>query len=139
LNARDPDVVVGAHLAHARHYLVVAESAAPSLAQGPGQLDWLERLSVDHDNLRVAASAFLERGDGADEGLRLVNALHDYWDTRTHLVEGASTITAYLEHPSARQHSEQYVLAACHAIDMLERIGELGRANELVAKAASLA
>ena len=138
LKTRDPGVVDGVRLTHARHYLLLAESAAPSLAQGPGQLHWLERLSLDHDNLRVAAITFELRGE-VDEGLRLVNALHDYWDIRTHMVEGASTITAFLEHPSARQHSEEYVLALCHAIDMLERIGELGRADELVARAENLA
>jgi predicted ATPase/DNA-binding SARP family transcriptional activator len=139
LTARSGTAADIVRLAHARHYLALAEAAAPSLEQGYGQLDWLGRLSVEHDNLRAAANTFTQLAAGADEGLRLVNALHDYWDLGAHFVDGAATTTALLAHPGAIECSEQYVLALCTAVDMLERLGDITRASELADKAARLA
>ncbi|MEP7112488.1 MAG: BTAD domain-containing putative transcriptional regulator [Ilumatobacteraceae bacterium] len=126
-------------VAHARHFLALAEKAAPSLEQGPGQLDWLARLTVELDNLRAAAITFSEHPDGSEEGLRLVNALNLYWDRRALYLEGAATTTALLAHASAVEQSEQYVLALCTGADMLERVGDLERARELADEAARLA
>jgi hypothetical protein len=58
-----------AHDRHAAHYLALAEAAELAL-RGPAQLDRLERLEVEHDNLRAVLSRFLE-GGRIEEAVRL--------------------------------------------------------------------
>jgi predicted ATPase len=70
---------------HAEYFLALAEDAEPHLRGTPGQ--WLDRLDVEHDNLRAA----LDRLDAAGETQllqRLAGALWRYWYLRGHLSEG---------------------------------------------------
>jgi predicted ATPase len=46
---------------HAAYFLALAEPAEAEL-QGPGQLAWLDRLEVEHDNLRAAMSWLVDEG-----------------------------------------------------------------------------
>ena len=71
---------------HAEYFLALAEEAEPEL-KGPNQLDWLERLEVEHDNIRAALSWSLG-GVDADLGLRLAGALWWFWQWWGHLSEG---------------------------------------------------
>lgn len=72
--------------AHATYFLTMAERAEPELA-GPEAGIWLDRLGIEHDNLRGALAWAMERGD-ADTGLRLVAAVFRFWVVRGHLREG---------------------------------------------------
>ena len=47
-----PDDAAVAGGRHARYFQDLAEQAAPEL-RGPAQLEWLARLEIEHDNLRV--------------------------------------------------------------------------------------
>src|SRR5207249_5825571 len=47
---------------HAEHYLALAEHAV-SRPRGPEQLAWLDRLELEHDNLRSALEWSLIRPD----------------------------------------------------------------------------
>ena len=58
-----------------------AESAGPEL-YGPDQGLWLRRLDLDWDNLRAALAFFLAEPDGAEEVLRIGNALYYFLWTR---------------------------------------------------------
>jgi non-specific serine/threonine protein kinase len=71
---------------HARSYLALAAEAERHLA-GHGQKEWIERLALDHANLRAALQWFLDGGDGA-QTLGLCNALWRFWLARGHLREG---------------------------------------------------
>ncbi|NTU81291.1 MAG: helix-turn-helix domain-containing protein, partial [Chloroflexales bacterium] len=71
---------------HAAYYLALAEAAAPQL-RGPDQRRWLDRLEAEHENLR-AACAWLHEARRPQEALRLVGALHWFWDRRGYLHEG---------------------------------------------------
>jgi predicted ATPase/tRNA A-37 threonylcarbamoyl transferase component Bud32 len=72
--------------AHAAYLLVLAEEKA---AEGLGEehTAWLERLELEHDNLRAALDHLVRAGD-ADWGLRLGAALFQFWEEREHLAEG---------------------------------------------------
>ncbi|KAA2261061.1 AfsR/SARP family transcriptional regulator [Solihabitans fulvus] len=62
--------------AHAGHHLDLARRADRQL-RGAGQLDWLARLSAEHENL-LAALRWAAREDRATAG-RLIAALSAYW------------------------------------------------------------
>ena len=57
--------------------------------RGPEQIAWLDRLADDHDNLRAAVGAMLERGDG-HAALDLAPRLWEFWRIRGYLAEGTS-------------------------------------------------
>ncbi len=80
---------------HAAYFLGLAEAAVPRL-RGPEQVRWLDRLEADHDNLRAACAWLLASGR-VEEGLRLVAALHWFWDRRGYFDEGRARIQAALD------------------------------------------
>ncbi|HEU4797445.1 MAG TPA: adenylate/guanylate cyclase domain-containing protein, partial [bacterium] len=51
---RDAGEFATIHTRHRDWYLALAERAAPEILSGPHQRDWLERVDVEHDNLRAA-------------------------------------------------------------------------------------
>ncbi len=71
---------------HADAYLEVAESARAELLTSR-QGHWLQRLTLDHDNMRAALD-WATRNGHADVALRLVGALWRFWQIRGHLQEG---------------------------------------------------
>jgi predicted ATPase/serine/threonine protein kinase len=76
---------------HAEHYAAFAEQAAQQL-NGREHLAWLDRMEAEHDNLRAALSWSLETGAADGErvatGLRLVQALGQFWFQHGHVPEG---------------------------------------------------
>ena len=71
---------------HAEYYLALAEQGASEL-QGPEEATWLERLEIDHDNMRAALSWTLQ-WEEAELGMRLAGALWRFWDMRGYYGEG---------------------------------------------------
>lgn len=71
---------------HARHFLALAESAAPRLL-GADQASDLARLERDSENLRAALAWWAERGED-EAGLRLASALLRFWRTGNRTREG---------------------------------------------------
>ena len=76
---------------HAEQYLSLAERAETGSA---GEMT-ARRLDHEHDNFRAALSWFTNARQ-ADEALRLVSALADYWNVRGHLFEARSHVEAAL-------------------------------------------
>ena len=72
--------------AHAAYCLDLAEHAREEF-KGSDQAAWLERIDVEHDNLR-AALGWLMRTGAAERTLRLASALWWFWWVRGHLSEG---------------------------------------------------
>jgi predicted ATPase/DNA-binding CsgD family transcriptional regulator len=71
-------------LAHARHFLRVAESMVATT-----EADWANRLETEHDNLRTALAWLAAQGRD-EELLRLAAALGEFWDYGGFLTEGRS-------------------------------------------------
>ena len=71
--------------AHTRHFLGLAERAEPEL-RGADQLDWLVRLSAEHDNF-VAALRYAVGARDVPRALRLVSALSWFWLMRDYETE----------------------------------------------------
>jgi predicted ATPase/class 3 adenylate cyclase len=79
---------------HATSFLELAERARPALT-GPDQVEWLRRLSAEHDNLRAALTSSEERGD-LDTALRLAGSLWRFWQFRGHLHEAKTRLEGLL-------------------------------------------
>ncbi len=99
-----------AHKKHRDYFLTLAEEADPKL-RGPEQVRWLSVLETEHDNLRQALTFCLEERDGAEKGLRLGDALHDFWWTRGHLSEGRERLAALLLLPEVQAHPRELAAA----------------------------
>ena len=91
---------------HARWCLELAEEAAPELL-GSNQRAWMDRLTLDHDNLRTAFDWAIESGE-AESAARLGAALWRFWQMRGHLVEGRDRIARALNLPELAQHREAH-------------------------------
>ncbi len=84
---------------HADYFLTLAETAAPKL-HGPDQVAWLDRLALEHDNLRAALNWFVQAGE-AIKALRLATALRYFWRVRGHYREGGERLRQILARPEA--------------------------------------
>jgi predicted ATPase/DNA-binding XRE family transcriptional regulator len=73
--------------AHARHFLALAEEAAPLLT-GPEQVGWLARMEMEHENMRAALHWSIREGGDSELGLRLGRAVAPFWERRGHFREG---------------------------------------------------
>ena len=86
---------------HAEHFLAVAEEAEPYLPAY--QREWIDRLEVEHDNLRAAFDRLESFGE-TQLALRLAGALSRFWLVKGHLAEGRRRLGAALDaddHPTA--------------------------------------
>jgi tetratricopeptide (TPR) repeat protein len=94
---------------HALYFLGFVEWLTADLF-GSDQAAWLARIGDDYDNLRAALQWSLDSDDTA-MGLRMVAALHRFWNMRSDLHEGRGWIAAVLARPQA-QSPENTLLRA---------------------------
>jgi predicted ATPase/DNA-binding SARP family transcriptional activator len=81
--------------AHARYFLDLAEQGEPEL-RGPAQLDWLGRLSAEHDNFAAALRFAIGARDVA-VALRFITALSWFWLMRDYEAEAGEWAAAVRE------------------------------------------
>jgi predicted ATPase/DNA-binding SARP family transcriptional activator len=79
---------------HRDMFIAFAEGAEPKL-KGAEQLEWLDRLEVEHDNLRAAWDCAIE--SDPEVALKLVSALLHFWFMRGNPSEGHEWSTRLLE------------------------------------------
>ncbi len=100
---------------HARYYLRLARRAQDEL-RGPSQLEWLNRLSADHNNLRIALKWTLDSGDrdgnedgdeaelGLELGMHAATALCRFWEMRGYISEGRQWLDDLLAQRAESSH-----------------------------------
>lgn len=84
-----------AHRRHFAHFLALAEEAEPQFT-GKDQQAWLDRIEIEHDNLRAALSRSSDPGADAEAGLRLASAFARFWLVRGYLAESRSWFSRLL-------------------------------------------
>jgi predicted ATPase len=92
--------VEAARRAHAAWCLALAERPASDFclrpaARGPDRRRWLDRLELEHENLRTAL-AWVESVGDAVLGLRLGAALSSFWFLRGYRAEGGAWLDRFL-------------------------------------------
>jgi non-specific serine/threonine protein kinase len=117
---------------HRDFFLALAERGELAL-RGAAQDAWLVRFETEHDNFRAALEWSSTEEGGAEAGLRLAGALHEFWHTRGYWSEGRER----LERALAR--SEEAPVAclpkAIHGTAfIMRRLGEFERAIPLCEK-----
>jgi predicted ATPase/class 3 adenylate cyclase len=96
---------------HLIFYLALAEKARPEFV-GPHQGMWLARLDLERENL-LAAHAWCDRTEtGAEQGLRLVSSVKQYWLNRGLLGLGHRVTVEALARAGAQERS----LTRCRAL-----------------------
>jgi predicted ATPase/class 3 adenylate cyclase len=80
---------------HRDYFLALAREATAHLSSAE-QVEWLDRLQVEHDNLRAALDWRLAE-TGSVEALLLCGTLSRFWWTRGHLSEGRARCARVLE------------------------------------------
>ena len=82
---------------HALAFLDLAEQAAPHLISWD-QKRWLDRLEVDHDNLRAALTWAVDQGE-ANLAMKLAFTVWRFWQVRGHLIEAEDRFRRVLAVP----------------------------------------
>ena len=103
------------HQRHRDYFLAFVEEAEPKL-KSEEQLAWLDRLELEHDNLRAASNYAIE--SDTELGLRLGSALLDFWLMRGNSSEGREYLAKLLE------RTQQWGQAAgrAHALNVAGRL-----------------
>ena len=123
---------------HCDWFLALAEQARPAL-RGPDQAAWVERLELEHDNLRAALAWGIEAGD-AERGLRLAGALWRFWSYRGYLIEGRRWLDAVLALPDAEMTAPALLAEVLFAAGRLtHQQGEYAAAHRRFQAALSIA
>jgi non-specific serine/threonine protein kinase len=73
---------------------------------GPAQFEWLERLEVEHDNLRAAIGWSLENNQ-IRAGLQLAGSLASFWHNNGHVTEGSGWLDKLLKADNGVREEER--------------------------------
>lgn len=120
---------------HLTYFLALAEAAALQMGAA-GNRRWLNRLDLEHDNLRGALRWAWERGAGVD-GLRLAGSLWQFWATQGYIAEGRRWLEAALV--AGRQAPAAERVRALTGAGILAYVqGDFGRAAALHEEALAL-
>jgi tetratricopeptide (TPR) repeat protein len=120
---------------HADHFAGLVAMAEPQLS-GAEQVDWLERLDIEHDNLRFALD-WLAAGENTTAAeLRMAAALGRFWYVRGHIGEGLSGLRHAIDRAgSGDDVSLAKALRAASALAVIQ--GDYPLANEFATRSLS--
>ncbi|MFN8498574.1 MAG: tetratricopeptide repeat protein [Anaerolineae bacterium] len=80
---------------HLQWFLALAQEAAAGM-RGPRQGEWLDRLELEHENLRNALAWSLDDAEAQLDAMRLGAALFWFWYLRGYTTEGRGWLEAIL-------------------------------------------
>ncbi len=86
---------------HCLYFFDLAKQGREGM-QGPQQREWLERLDLEHDNLRAAMMLPQTEDSGVDPlvALKMAVALQNFWILRGLTTEGRMAVGAMMVHPA---------------------------------------
>jgi tetratricopeptide (TPR) repeat protein len=119
---------------HAAYFQNLAEEA---LAEQDEAI-WLERVDMEHGNLRAALSWLLATAGAQERALRLAGALSGFWYVRGYLTEGRSWLDRVLALDAAAVPLEVRAKALDGAGALAELQGDLDRSEALIDDALAL-
>jgi predicted ATPase/class 3 adenylate cyclase len=125
----------GIRRAHAEYYLALGEEDNAKL-RGPHAAKVLERLDVEHDNMRSALQWALKTGE-AELALGLGGALWWFWSVRGHYGEGRRWLEQALA-MDGRTSREPMAMARAGLGALARDQGDLDRAEEAAAEGLEL-
>ncbi len=118
---------------HAEHFMALAQEAEENTRSYSAE--WIERLEMEHDNLRAALDYLA--GSGEDElVLRLAGALSDFWYYGGHVAEGWRRLQGALE--SEERPTAARASALSGAASMAYTRGDAATARLLAEEALAL-
>jgi predicted ATPase/class 3 adenylate cyclase len=113
---------------HARAFAELAHEAS-SQVMGKGSRSSLDRLDLEHDNLRAALAWSMEHD--TEVALNLCHDLWRFWQRRGHLAEGLERAEAALALPHAAAHPEARADALSAAAGLAYWRADAERARDL--------
>jgi len=120
---------------HLSYFLRLAEEVEPKL-RGAQQIDWLNRLKVEHDNLRTALTWSLS--NNVEAGLRLIGAMWWFWRVCGYVGEGCEWMSKMLALPDTMAHTPLRA-KALHGAAFLESVRyDNARAHDFYEESLSL-
>ena len=119
--------------AHATTFLALAEEAGPAL-RGAAELEWLDRLEVEHQNIRAALDWYQQ--NEPRDALRLAAAMSRFWGVRGHFTEGRRRLDALLD--MTRDTTSARVKALNGAASLAIDQGDYPCARDLLGKSIRL-
>ena len=122
---------------HAAYLVTLAERAEPALA-GPEQANWLDRLDLERDNVRRAASRAVGRGD-VETVVRLDAALIRYWRSHADELSVRERVAGILALATTAPPTLSTVKALAGAGDLARSLGEYETAQALFERCLQIA
>jgi predicted ATPase/DNA-binding SARP family transcriptional activator len=120
---------------HAEHFAGLVATAELQLS-GTDQTDWLERLDIEHDNLRVALDWLAAGENTAAAELHMAAALGRFWYVRGHIGEGMSRLQHAIERAGSEDASSlAKALRAASALAVIQ--GDYSLANKFATRSLS--
>ena len=114
---------------HAMAFLDLTEVAASHLFAA-GQPVWLDRLGLDHSNIRAAMRWAVDTGE-EQSALRFAGALWRFWQLEGHLAEGRVWTEAALTMPGADAPTKARMNALASAGGLAYWYGDQPRAHQM--------
>lgn len=114
---------------HLEYFCEFTEQAEPGMS-GAEQAEWVNRVELEHDNIRAGLGRSKSVEGDLELGLRLAGALFWFWEQRSYLQEGRASLAALLAR-STDLHSRAHAKALTAAAQLTFRQGDYAEAKAL--------